>query len=70
MNITVLSPKAENLANAKTDQNEMSCVVYVQVKCPTLSKFLLMGDAGWRTEYQILQDYPDLKVDAGFGASW
>jgi len=22
-----------------------------------------MGDAGWQTEYQILQNYPDLKVD-------
>ena len=22
-----------------------------------------MGDAGWPTEYQILQQYPDLKVD-------
>ncbi len=22
-----------------------------------------MGDAGWETEYQILSDYPDLKVD-------
>ena len=64
MNITVLSPKAENLANAKTDQNEMSCVVYVQVKnAQPYQNFLLMGDAGWRTEYQILQDYPDLKVD-------
>jgi competence protein ComEC len=64
MNIIVLSPKAENLANAKTDQNEMSCVVYVQVKnAEPYRNFLLMGDAGWQTEYQILQDYPDLKVD-------
>jgi competence protein ComEC len=22
-----------------------------------------MGDAGWATEYQLLQEYPDLKVD-------
>ena len=22
-----------------------------------------MGDAGWQTEYQLLKDYPDLKVD-------
>ena len=42
----------------------MSCVVYVQVKnAQPYQNFLLMGDAGWRTEYQILQDYPDLKVD-------
>src|SRR5690606_224157 len=25
--------------------------------------FLLMGDAGWEPEYQLLQDYHELKVD-------
>jgi len=64
VNMTVLSPKTENLAYAKNEKNEMSCVVYVQVKnAQTYQNFLLMGDAGWQTEYQILQDYPDLNVD-------
>ena len=64
VDFTVLSPKAEQLANAKDEKNEMSCVVYVQVKnAQPYQNFLLMGDAGWSTEYQILQDYPDLKVD-------
>jgi competence protein ComEC len=62
--LTVLSPKAEQLGNAKDEKNEMSCVVYLQVKnAQPYQNFLLMGDAGWPTEYQILQDYPDLKVD-------
>jgi competence protein ComEC len=62
--LTILSPKAEQLGNAKDEKNEMSCVVYLQVKnAQPYQNFLLMGDAGWPTEYQILQDYPDLKVD-------
>ena len=64
VDLTVLSPKAEQLANAKDEKNEMSCVIYLQVKnAQPYQNFLLMGDAGWPTEYQILQDYPDLKVD-------
>ncbi|WP_407305995.1 DNA internalization-related competence protein ComEC/Rec2 [Acinetobacter sp.] len=64
VDLTILSPKTEYLANAKNAKNEMSCVVYVQVKnAQPYQNFLLMGDAGWSTEYQILQDYPDLKVD-------
>jgi len=64
VNMTVLSPKTENLVYANAEKNEMSCVMYVQVKhAQPYQNFLLMGDAGWQTEYQILQDYPDLKVD-------
>ncbi len=64
VNITVLSPKTENLVYANAEKNEMSCVIYVQLKdAQPYQNFLLMGDAGWQTEYQILQDYPDLKVD-------
>lgn len=64
VNITVLSPKPEHLARAKFEKNEMSCVVYLQVKnVQPYQNFLLMGDAGWETEYHILQAYPDLKVD-------
>nr|WP_228259962.1 DNA internalization-related competence protein ComEC/Rec2 [Acinetobacter sp. ANC 4779] len=62
--MTILSPKAEQLVNAKDEKNEMSCVVYLQVtNAEPYQNFLLMGDAGWPTEYQILQDYPNLKVD-------
>jgi competence protein ComEC len=62
--MTVLSPKSAQLINAKDEKNEMSCVVYLQVKnAQPYENFLLMGDAGWPTEYQILQEYPDLKVD-------
>jgi competence protein ComEC len=64
VDMTVLSPKAKNLAYAKAEKNEMSCVIYLQVKnAQPYQNFLLMADAGWQTEYQILQDYPDLKVD-------
>ena len=60
----VLSPKKEQLAYAKHEKNEYSCVLYLQVKnAQPYQNFLLMGDAGWQTEYQILQHYPDLKVD-------
>ncbi|WP_425915291.1 DNA internalization-related competence protein ComEC/Rec2 [Acinetobacter sp. TSRC1-2] len=62
--MTILSPKTEQLVNAKDERNEMSCVVYLQVSnAQPYQNFLLMGDAGWPTEYQILQQYPDLKVD-------
>ncbi|MFC6053227.1 competence protein [Acinetobacter sp. Ac_877] len=62
--IAVLSPKAEQLAFAKFDKNENSCVLYVQVlNAKNYQNYLLMGDAGWQTEYEILQAYPNLKVD-------
>ena len=37
-----------------------------------IANFLIMGDAGWETEYKLLmQQYPDLEVDViDFGASW
>lgn len=64
VSITVLSPKFAQLAHVQGEQNEMSCVIYLQVKnVQPYQNFLLMGDAGWQTEYQILQSYPDLKVD-------
>ncbi|MEZ6841104.1 hypothetical protein ABVN80_11075 [Acinetobacter baumannii] len=25
--------------------------------------FLIMGDAGWEAEYELLKDYPNLKID-------
>lgn len=62
--IEVLAPKAEQLALAKYDKNENSCVLYIQVlNAQKYQNYLLMGDAGWQTEYEILQAYPNLKVD-------
>lgn len=59
-----LSPSPQQLNQAAQNANENSCVMYVSVKDGTgFKNFLLMGDAGWETEYQILQHYPDLKVD-------
>lgn len=59
--IEVLSPKTEQLAFAKY---ENSCVLYIQVlNAQKYQNYLLMGDAGWPTEYEILQTYPNLKVD-------
>ena len=62
--IQVLSPRQEQLAAVANHQNELSCVLYVQVEhAQPYANFLLMGDAGWEAEYQILNAYPDLKVD-------
>lgn len=62
--ITVLSPHSEELIYAKDQQNEYSCVVYVQfLNVQPYQNFLMMGDAGWETEYKLLQQYPNLKVD-------
>lgn len=62
--IEILSPKKDALSYAKFDKNEHSCVLYVQVKNASPYKdFLLMGDAGWETEFRLLQEYPNLSVD-------
>ena len=62
--IEILSPHPEALAYAKDQQNEQSCVVYLQFfNAQPYQNFLIMGDAGWETEYKLLQQYPDLKVD-------
>ncbi len=64
LKIQILSPKLENLQSAVFNRNEASCVMYLQLKqASDLKYFLMMGDAGWETEYQLLQQYPDLKVD-------
>lgn len=60
----ILSPKPEALNLPYANKNENSCVIHIQVKDAwPYQNFLIMGDAGWETEYQILQQYPDLKVD-------
>ncbi|MCJ8162026.1 DNA internalization-related competence protein ComEC/Rec2 [Acinetobacter zhairhuonensis] len=62
--IQVLSPRKEQLAEVSNHQNELSCVLYIQVEhAQPYANFLIMGDAGWETEYQILKAYSDLKVD-------
>lgn len=62
--LRVLSPTYTDLAKVKSNRNEYSCVLYLQViQAQGIQNFLIMGDAGWETEYQLLQRYPDLKVD-------
>ncbi|WP_347474267.1 DNA internalization-related competence protein ComEC/Rec2 [Acinetobacter thermotolerans] len=60
----ILSPKPEALNSIYANKNENSCVIHLQVKDAwPYQNFLLMGDGGWETEYQLLQQYADLKVD-------
>ena len=60
----VLSPPEAVLASASQAKNETSCVVYITYQGQAHSThFLVMGDAGWPTEHQILLHYPHLKVD-------
>lgn len=64
INIQILFPRANELSYAKYQKNEYSCVLYVQfLDAQPYQNFLIMGDAGWETEYKLLQQYPDLKVD-------
>jgi len=64
ISIQILSPQADQLPMASEDKNEHSCVVYIQVpQGQTYQRFLIMGDVGWSTEYQLLKLYPELKVD-------
>lgn len=60
----VLSPPQSVLQAAHDAKNETSCVLYItylDTKQP--QHFLIMGDAGWPTEHQLLNAYPHLKVD-------
>lgn len=62
--LQILSPESVDDQTIQYNRNEYSCVVYLELlKANSLRRFLIMGDAGWETEYQILQKYPDLKVD-------
>ncbi|RSN83062.1 DNA internalization-related competence protein ComEC/Rec2 [Acinetobacter baumannii] len=64
LKIEILSPTQDGLNFAKHQQNEQSCVVYLQfLNARPYQNFLIMGDAGWETEFKLLQQYPDLKVD-------
>lgn len=59
----VLSPHKAMLAAAEKARNETSCVLYVTYLGEPNKHFLLMGDAGWPTEHQLLLNHPHLKVD-------
>ncbi|ATO19899.1 DNA internalization-related competence protein ComEC/Rec2 [Acinetobacter sp. LoGeW2-3] len=60
----VLSPQSHSLNQSTANKNENSCVIHIQVKDAwPYQHFLLMGDAGWETEFQLLKNYPNLKVD-------
>jgi len=62
--IEILSPSTNSLSEAPNNRNDLSCVIYVQVpQSKSYQNFLIMADAGWETEFKILQQYPDLKVD-------
>ena len=62
----VLSPKPNDQIKSGLLQsaNESSCVVLITTKNDMQDfKILMMGDAGWLTEYQLMRDYPDLEAD-------
>ncbi|KYQ71904.1 DNA internalization-related competence protein ComEC/Rec2 [Acinetobacter pragensis] len=64
LSIDVLSPSQQQVGTAARSKNENSCVLYIQLKnAAPYRSFLLMGDAGWETEYELMQKYPDLKAD-------
>ncbi|HIE0668058.1 TPA: DNA internalization-related competence protein ComEC/Rec2 [Acinetobacter nosocomialis] len=64
LDIQILWPKEKDLAFVHSQQNQYSCVVYLHFKgISGYQNFLIMGDAGWEAEYELLEDYPSLKVD-------
>ncbi|MDE3321532.1 DNA internalization-related competence protein ComEC/Rec2 [Acinetobacter nosocomialis] len=64
LDIQILWPKEKDLAFVHSQQNQYSCVVYLHFKgISDYQNFLIMGDAGWEVEYELLKDYPSLKVD-------
>ncbi|WP_151818351.1 DNA internalization-related competence protein ComEC/Rec2 [Acinetobacter nosocomialis] len=64
LDIQILWPKEKDLAFVHSQQNQYACVVYLHFKgISDYQNFLIMGDAGWEAEYELLKDYPSLKVD-------
>jgi competence protein ComEC len=54
-----LSPEPVDDQTIQYNRNEYSCVVYLELlKANGLRRFLIMGDAGWETEYQICKSIP------------
>lgn len=64
LSIEILAPLVDDLPYVAMNQNELSCVIYLRfLEAGQIQHVLIMGDAGWKTEYQILKDYPHLPVD-------
>lgn len=64
LDIEILWPKENDLNLVSSNQNQYSCVVYIHLKqVKGYQNYLIMGDAGWEAEYQLIKEYPDLKVD-------
>lgn len=64
LDIEILWPKENDLNLVSSNQNQYSCVVYIHLKqIKGYQNYLIMGDAGWEAEYQLIKEYPDLKVD-------
>lgn len=62
--IQVLSPRHQVEQRLAEERNEQSCVIYMKIKdAQPYQSFLFMADAGWQTEYWLMQRYPELKVD-------
>lgn len=62
--IEVLSPNNIQTVRAGAQRNENSCVLYIRLaNAMPYQTYLLMGDAGWQTEYELLNAYPNLQVD-------
>jgi len=63
--VQVLSPGLNTYQSmVEANPNEYSCVLYVQLNQAQLYRnFLIMGDAGWPTEYELMKKYPELQVD-------
>ena len=61
VNIEILWPLAND---TRKDANESSCVLLVKVPMGNkIFSILMMGDAGWETEFHLLQRHPDLHAD-------
>ncbi|MGB8810384.1 MAG: DNA internalization-related competence protein ComEC/Rec2 [Acinetobacter calcoaceticus] len=64
LDIEILWPQENDLNLVSSNQNQYSCVVYIHLKqIKGYQNYLIMGDAGWEAEYQLIKEYPDLKVD-------
>lgn len=62
--LTILLPNDPEPEAVIANQNEYSCVVYVQfLHGVGYQNFLIMGDAGFAAEAQMMLRYPDLNVD-------
>ncbi len=62
--LQILWPATLDPKLVHSNQNDYSCIVYVQFyQGQSYRHFLIMGDAGFSAETELMQRYPDLKVD-------